>query len=291
MTTAYEIGPGGVNANGKPVFIASEPSRYVPTQDRQLTDQEQLQWKSFQLYRTSVSLERRDSVYQSIVGVDSANMRITNLVLGTPFPVIDASPSMYDCFAATRWYEHLFCIGTTLAYSYWIRSKPSLRSANLRNMTREVISLANFVGCEFLMAFRSMSRLTGESPNEPECDYYGVMEDATRLQEKAELWKKYAAFKEEWCRRWDYHVLGIRPGERWSFFSACMLPPAPVRFNTRTNYPMRKNPYFLSNTPLHKMFLENPFINEIPKGEKNYPLTRARPEVAYVYNGPDQTRK
>jgi hypothetical protein len=291
MATAQQLGAGGVNANGKPVFIANETCRYIPTVDRQLSDQEQLQWKSFQLYRASMSMERRDSVYQSIVGVDSSNLKVTNLVLGTPFPVIDASPSVYDCLATTRWYEHLFSIATTMGYGYWIRSKPSLRHANIRIMTREVIAMGNFCGCELLMAQRSLNRLTGEAPNEPECEYYGVMEDSTRLKEKARLWAKYAAYKEEWCRRWDYHVFGIRPGERMSFFSACFVPPKPVRYNTRTDFPMRKNPYFLSNTPLRNMFLENPFISEMPKGEKNYPLAQARPEVAFVYDGPDQTRQ
>lgn len=235
-------------------------------------------------------MERRNSVYQSVVGVDPANIRTTTLVLGTPFPVIDASPSIYECFAATRWYEHAIAISLSAGYNYWLRSKASLRASNLRSMTREVVSLSNFLGFEFLFAFRSLQRLTGELPNVPECEYYGVMEDSKRLKEKAVLWAKYANYKEEWCRRWDYHVLGIRPNERYSIFSACVLPPKQIRYNTRTDFPMRKNPYFLSNTPLRTMFLENPFINEMPKGQKNYPLAVARPEVVYVYNGPDQTR-
>lgn len=290
MATAFEIGPGGVDANNKPIFVACEPSKYVATEHRQLTDLEQLQWKSFQLYRTSLSLERRNSVYQSVVGVDTAHMKSTTLILGTPFPVIDASPSVWDCYTNNRWYEHAFAFVMTSSIQYWYRSKPSLRNSNLRSMTRELLALGNFVGCETFCAFRSLQRLTGELSNEPECLRYGVMEDSKRLKEKAELWAKYAAYKEEWCRRWDYHVFGIRPNERLSFFSSCFLPPARVAYNTRTDYPLRKNPYFLSSTPLQSMFLENPFINEMPKGEKNYPLTRARPEVAYVYNGPDQTR-
>jgi hypothetical protein len=288
MTLAHEAGSGG---HQKPILLACDSAKYIPTENRQLTDQEQLQWKSFQLFRSSLSMERRNSVYQSVVGVDTANIRSTTLVLGTPFPVIDASPSVYECFVASRWYEHATAFALTAGYSYWLRSKASLRASNLRSMTREVLGITNFLGFEFLFAFRSMQRLTGELSNIPECEYYGVMEDSQRLKEKAALWARYANYKEEWCRRWDYHVLGIRPNERFSVFSACIFPPVQVRYNTRTDFPLRKNPYFLSNTPLRSMFLENPFINEIPKGKKNYPLATARPEVVHVYNGPDQTRE
>lgn len=287
--SADQLGKGGIDGNGKPVFIATDHKRYFATSDRQLTDQEQLQWKVFQLYKATLSIERRDSVYQSLTTSDFSNYRLTEHMLGTPFPVIEKEPSVWDCVYGIRWYEHAVAASIGLTYNYWIRSKPSLRHVHIRSMSRSSMLWMNVLSTEMLFVFRSFWRLTGVSPNEPECRHYGVLEDSARLKQKADLWAKYAAYKEEWCRRWDYHVYGIRPGERISFFSACMLPPKPVLFNTTTDFPLRKNPYFLSTTPLRDMFLENPFMDHIPQREKNYPLAQARPEVAQLYNGPDNS--
>lgn len=287
--TGEMVGKGGVDTNGKPVFIATNHKRYMATSDRQLTDQEQLHWKVFQLYKATLSVERRDSVYQSLTTSDFANYRLTEHILGTPFPVIEHEPSVWDCFNGLRWYEHTISASIGVGYNYWIRSKPSLRHVHIRGMSRSATLWMNVLATEMLFMYRSFWRLTGVAPNDAECKYFGVLEDSTRLKQKADLWAKYAAYKEEWCRRWDYHVFGIRPGERFSLFSACMLPPKPILFNTTTDYPMRKNPYFLSTTPLRDMFLENPFITHLPQRVKDYPLAQVRPEVAQLYHGPDST--
>ncbi|ORC88653.1 uncharacterized protein TM35_000162910 [Trypanosoma theileri] len=287
MATAEELGPGGVNRVGKPIFIATDHTRYAPTTDRELSDQEQLAWKSFQLWRTTLSMERRDNVYKSLTNSDYTNFRLANHILGTPYPVVDTSPNFFDVLKGIRWYEHVISASVAFAYSYWIRSKASLRHAHMMPMSRSSITMLTFFCMDLCFGYRSMYRLTGYLPNDYECRKYGVMEDKERLEEKKRMWEKYAKYKKEWCRRFDYHVYGIRPGENWSFFSACLLPSWEPRFNTCTDYPMRKNPYFLTTTPLRDMFAESQFTYEIPNDE-NVPLVKERPEFKYLYRGPER---
>lgn len=286
---ADQLGAGSVDANNRPVFIATEHTRFMPIENREMTDQEKARYRQFQLWRTTNSLERRDSVYQSITKCDQTQSNLLHSQMGTPFPVIDGNPHMADCFYGIRWYEHLFSFTVGIAYNYYVRSIPVLRHTHLRQQTRGMMFGLNWVCTEWLFMYRSSFRLRGEAPNDYECRYYGVMEDKKRLQEKAELWAKYAAYKEEWMRRWDYHVYGIRPGERKSFWSACFFSPTPIRYNTCTDYPMRKNPYFLSAAPLKDMFLESPFLYHLPQREKNFPLAQARPESVQLYHGPDKS--
>lgn len=285
---ARDLGAGGEDANGKPVFLAGARSRYVPTPDHQLSDVEQLQWKQFQLYKATMSIDRRDSAYQTLTKSDFTNFQTAQNLLGSPYPVIDNEPHVLDAIFAIRWYEHVFSAAFAVGYTYWLKSRAGIRIANINPMVQTCIKALNFFGCECVFTYRSVGRLSGSVPNEPECNYYGILEDSATLKRKAELWEKYANFKAEWCRRWDYHVYGIRPGERVSFFSACWFSPGAVRYNKKTEFPKRKNPYFLSNTPLKDFFLEGPVLLQYPKGT-NYPLAKARPEVAHLYRGPDQT--
>jgi len=83
-----------------------------------------------------------------------------------------------------------------------------------------------------------------------------VLENEERLKEKARYWEKYRAYKEEWMKRYDYYVFGMRPGERYTLLSPCHVPPAPVAFGKKTDFPMRKNPFVLSNAPISKVEME-----------------------------------
>ncbi|RNF13926.1 hypothetical protein TcG_08040 [Trypanosoma cruzi] len=287
MATAEEIGPGGVNINGKPIFLAVEHTRCAPSTERELSDQELLAWKSFQLWRSTLSVERRDNVYKSLTNSDYTNFRLAHHIMGTPFPVVDTTPGIFDVGKSVRWYEHAISVAVALAYGYWIRSKASTRNAHMMPMSRSAITLLTFFSMDLCFFYRSMYRLTGYLPNDYECRKYGVMEDKERLERKKFLWEKYAKYKKEWCRRFDYHVYGIRPGENWSFFSACLFPAWAPMFNTCTDYPPRKNPYFLTATPLRNIFAESPFTYEIPKDE-TVPLVKERPEFKYLYRGPER---
>ncbi|KPA85547.1 putative mitochondrial hypothetical protein [Leptomonas pyrrhocoris] len=290
MATAAELGTGGVDETGKPIFVATEHTRYAASTDRELSDQEQLAWKSFQLWRTSMSIERRDSIYRTITNSDYTNFNISRHIMGTPYPVIDYAPSLTDCVAGIRLYEHAFSVLVALGYSNWIHSKPSTRNAKLLGITRFSVSGGTFLLTELCFCYRSMFRLSGFLPNDYECRKFGVMESKDRLERKKDMWSKYAAYKKEWCRRFDYHVYGIRPGENFSLFSACWLPAWEPPHGKITDYPLRKNPYFLSSTPLRDFFIEGMQTADVSKTEAA-PLTRARPEVKYVFRGPQNAEK
>lgn len=285
MATAAQLGAGGVDRIGKPIFVAADHTKYAPSTDRELSDQEQLAWKSFQLWRTTMSIDRRDSVYQAITNSDYTNFNLARHMMGTPYPVVERTPSFLDCLRGIRLYEHCTAAAFGYGYGLWIRSKASMRHAHMMPMTRSAISGGTFLMVELCFCYRSLFRLSGFLPNDYECRRYGVMESRERLEDKKELWEKYATYKKEWCRRFDYHVYGIRPGENISLFSACWLPAWEPSYGKQTEYPLRKNPYFLSATPLREMFAENPFHMEIQKTD-NVPLVRARPEVKYLYSGP-----
>lgn len=285
MATAAELGAGGIDHAGRPIFVATEHTRYAGSTDRELSDQEQLAWKTFQLWRTSLSIDRRDSVYRTITNSDYTNFNLTRHMMGTPYPVIDYNPSFMNTGAGVRLYEH--AISAVVAYSYnkWARSKASLRHARLHVATRFFLSFGTFMFVDLCFWYRSMFRLSGFLPNDYECRKFGVMESKERLEHKKALWTKYAAYKREWCRRFDYHVYGIRPGETFKFFSACWLPAWVPSFGTTTDYPLRKNPFFISATPLREIYMESAFTMEPPRSDYS-PLTHARPEVRYTYRGP-----
>jgi hypothetical protein len=285
MATAAELGAGGVDVTGKPIFVATEHTRYAPSTDRELSDQEQLAWKTFQLWRTSKSIERRDSVYRTITNSDYTNFNITRHIMGTPYPVIDYTPSFLDCLAGIRLYEHAFSALVSVGYSTWIHSKPSTRNVKMLSPTSFAIGWGTFLMTELCFCYRSMFRLSGFLPNDYECRKFGVLETKERLEHKKEMWTKYAAYKKEWCRRFDYHVYGIRPGENFSLFSACWFPAWESSYGKITDYPLRKNPYFLSTTPLREYYIESMFTADGPRTDRA-PLAIARPEVKYVFRGP-----
>lgn len=232
-----------------------------------------------------MAVGRRDKIYHDVANSEYTNFHLAYHLMGTPFPVIESNVGAVECFLAVRPYEHLVSVGISAAYATWIASKASTRFVASKGMTSRMLCYLNFAMAEVAFCYRSMLRLTGHLPNDYECRKYGVLEDAAQLERKRFLWEKYAAYKKEWCSRYDYHVYGIRPGGNRSLFSSCWLPSWTPQFLTTTEYPRRKNPYFLSATPLASTFAENPFLGEIPKSDL-VPLVRARPEVKYLYHGP-----
>lgn len=287
MTTAEQLGPGGLNDKKQPIFIATDHTKYAALPNHELTDQELLAWKTFQLWRTSMSIERRNNVYKDLINSDYTNPGLHNSILGSPYPVVENAVSMVDGVKGIRWYEHAFCIGASVGYCYWVKSKAAIRMARATGALYPLLFAITFGASEICCGYRSVYRLTGYLPNDYECRKFGVMETKEALEHKKEMWEKYAAYKKEWCRRYDYHVFGIRPGENWSLFSACWLPAWKPRFNTCTDYPLRKNPYFLTAAPLREAFIDPPSNAELNR-EDNVPLIRARPELKYLYNGPSR---
>ncbi len=190
-----------------------------------------------------------------------------------------------ECWKATRWYEHLVGPFLTVAAFTYQRVKPVIRYSSYNIRTIRGVSL--FVTCfsEIVFGQRGQARLQGRVNNEYECDKFGVLESPARLKQKAENWEKFAAYKEEWMKRFDYYVYGMRPGERFTFFSQLHVPPFRVRYNKRSDYPMRKNPYFLSTYSVKDYRLESPGFTHYPKGKGETPLEASRPETRYVWKG------
>ncbi|CCW68775.1 unnamed protein product [Phytomonas sp. Hart1] len=285
MTTVEQLEVDKLNAEGKPIFVANVHRRFAPSTDRELTDQEKLAWKSFQLWRTTQSIERRDAVYKTIINSDFTNFNLAYHILGTPYPVVDYRTNFVDCTMGIRWYEHLISVAVSYGYAFWVRSKASRSTTKTSFLVNKGLICCSFLLSEIAFCYRSMFRLSGFLPNDYECRKYGVLEDKERLEKKKEIWERYTAYKKEWCRRFDYHVYGIHPGDNWNLFSACWIPAWETSFNTKTDYPPRKNPYFLTATPLRDKFVESANFYEVPTND-NIPLIKARPELKYIYRGP-----
>merc|ERR1711991_72810 len=131
------------------------------------------------------------------------------------------------------------------------------------------------------LCFRAMNRLGGKVENDVECERFGVMESKARLEEKAKYWERYRKYKEEWMKRYDYYVFGMRPGERYTLFSPCHYPPAAVVFNKRTDFPMRKNPFILSDQPLTTAQKQQAIEHLRAKEGTPHPAEFGRPEMKY----------
>ena len=233
------LGPGGVDSNAKPIFIATSPSRFVATEKESLTDQEKVALKTFQLHRRILSMTRRDQVYQNVTSGDFTTGKVAQNMMGTPYPVVKPAPNVTDTLRSQRWYEYAAEVTFPLIYVRYALSKPMVRSMRQQHGLFIVIYAMLFCASLSVGTFRAYFRLIGTAPNEPECLKYGVTESKARLEQKKKLWEQYAHYRMEWMRRFDYHVYGIRPGETFSLFSPCLFPPTPPRYATRTDYPLR----------------------------------------------------
>lgn len=241
--------PKCFDLNGKPIFDAASHTHYSP-QEKPMTDQELLKWKGFQLYKTVLRMERREAISEAMMKSDYASFRVSHRVMGSPFPVIEPSPQLDDVVLATRWYEHAISCAIGYGRYYYLRSAIQSAGKLVTFRGRAAGAGVTFLALETVVMNRSMSRLIGNSPNEHECVKFGVTETPERLREKAERWAKFAAYKKEWVKRWNYNVWSMRPGEEFSIFTACIIPYLPVRYNTRFDYPMRKNPFYMTATPI-----------------------------------------
>lgn len=272
---------GCVDTNGKPIFDATRPFQHAVS-EREMNDHSKQIWKTYSLWRTSLKVERRDSVYEAFTSGEYSNYSAAHHFLGTPFPIIEQHPHIYELCVAIRWYEHLVSGAIVAAFYNYMRTKPALRYGHL-NMTSQrgfIFFMYCFTECMF--AERAWLRLQGRIENEAECHKFGVQETKARLEKKVEYWKRYGAYKEEWMRRWDYHVWGMRPGERFGFWSPCHFAPYPPMFCEKTDFPMRKNPFLLSAKPLSEFKLE-------PLNSHWYPIysedsvTEGHPELKYLW--------
>ena len=270
----------------RPLYWAADPKSYAPTEKDGLSLTEKLQMRNFQLWKVTSAIDRRDTVMQMYIQNEtSTGGSHKSMLLGTPFPIVEPSPSINEAMTAIRWYEHMTAVVIPLCYNYWLKSKPRTRRS-FTNRTHLFMTMGNIFLLDFGMIHRSTSRLTGHSPNDYECHKYGVYETPERLAKKAELWKKYADYKTEWVRRFNYYAWGIRPGEESSFFSPCWWAPAAVRYNVKTDYQPRKNPMFLTPVRLVEQRVQKPFFNYIPRVSQKGPIFEARPELKYLHKIP-----
>jgi hypothetical protein len=275
--------PACIKDNGKPVFDATFTSTYKLT-EKDMSEPELLAWKNFQLYKTSMKIDRRDSVYMALAASDYTNFKVSDHWLGAPYPIIEPNPFMAEVMFGVRWYEHIMSVFFGFGFFVWFRTKPTVRYSPLNVFVQKCSILWMFVMMEMNWGYRSIARLQGRVHNEPECFKYGVVETPRRLEEKIKYWRKYKAYKDEWMRRFDYHVWGMRPGERQTFFSSCFISPFPVLFCEKTEFPMRKNPFILSSKPISKLRLDSMASYYYAK-DANTPIEQARPEVNYIYRG------
>lgn len=293
--SAESLGAGSVNSNtGKPVFISASQSLYTATDREDLSNEDRLAYANIKLQRAIEAISRRDAVYHDLAQENYTGGSITYQVLGTPFPVIEPFPSVGECFSAIRWYEWGFAAAVGLGWKLNLRSSAAFRHVRNPRIIRFFIPACISMSFIAAGAARGQDRLMGFAENEHECDKYGVYDSPENLERKAKNWAKYAAYKEEWMRRYNYINFGERPEETGGFLSACWFKYFPVTYNTRTNYPYRKNPMFLTTAPLRDLQSEWSFTYALPPRNSADPATRrsddpaqyGRPELSHRYAGP-----
>jgi hypothetical protein len=191
---------------------------------------------------------------------------------------VKVDPTFQDVILGHRWHEYLLELLIPTVYIKYAAAKPIQRQAIHYGAFWYPIWTMVWGACFFVGSFRTFHRLVGLTPNVPECEYYGVVESPQRLEEKRRLWEKYTKYRNEWMRRFDYHVYGIRPGEALSFFSPCFLPPASTPYNTRTDFKMRETNLF-TNTIKH-----GPLPHERIPMDPNNLVTKDRPEYGFFRN-------
>lgn len=277
---------GAVDPNGKSQFYVANKSLFYNKEVDQLSDIQRIEWKSFQLWKSTTSIERRDSIYQAINQSDF-QFHVTHHILGSPYPVIEPVPGIMECTCAIRWYEHGLCLFGTILYLKYLTSSPKMRWNNIAYSGRRALTGGVFFGLEGIVAHRSYERLIGLAENDYEATKYGVFESADRLEKKKVLWTKFKEYKEEWMRRYDYHLMGLRPGDTYSLNTPSIAPTWPVRFATKTDYSPRKNPFMLSSKPVHDMWIESGYMYNM-KSFPDTPEAQARPEITHLYKGPTE---
>lgn len=292
--TVETLGAGAYNANtGKPVFVSASQSLYTASEREDLSNEDRINYAKIKLHRAIEAISRRDAVYHDLAQENYTGGSITYQVLGTPFPVIEPFPSIGECYSAIRWYEIALSLGAGLAWKINHRSTAQIRHVrNPRAVRFFLPGLLSFSMYTFF-ANRGQDRLMGFAENEHECEKWGIYDSRENLERKAKNWAKYAAHKEEWMRRFNYMTFGERPAETGGIMSACWFPHSKVKYNTRLDYPARKNPMFLTATPLRDMQSEWSFTYALPPKNRDEPNRRSddpaqhgRPELSHRYGGP-----
>jgi hypothetical protein len=276
----------GIDIHGKPVFDATNPHKYVVT-EKEMTDYEKISFRQYQLWKTTMKIDRRDSMYEAFATSDYTNGSAVHNWLGAPFPIIEPNPTPGELMYAVRWYEHLGAILASCTFFAYVRGKPQVRYTGAAMTPQKGLIPFAFIFMEFMNGHMASSRLMGKVENEYECMRFGVVESPARLAEKAKYWERFRKYKEEWMKRYDYYVYGMRPGERYSFLSPCHFAPASVLFNKRTDYPMRKNPFILTETTMTPAQRReaSEFVGKMNPGRSPRPIDFDRPENKYY--GPD----
>jgi len=276
---------GCVDGNGKPIFDVSFTHKYT-TKEKEMSDQQKLALKTFQLYRTAIKVERRDNILQALSGSDYTSASPRHHWLGTPWPIIEPNPHFAEVMIGVRWYEHGLALATGVLYFQFIRARPFIRYNATNWFMHKMAAYCMFGLMEGAMGFRSYCRLLGMFENTHESYKYGVYETPERLRFKHENWVKLEKYKDEWCKRWDYYMWGMRPGERWKIFAVCIGNPYPVTYNKIFDYPMRKNVYWLSSKPITEFTLDARIGHDYSFDDSS-PAMNQRPELKYLWtSGP-----
>lgn len=285
------VDPSAVDGAGKPIYQqrfvldASQPKTATTVTEKPMSSTDLLNFRNFQLHQTLDRIERRDEVQGSLQSYspDTFAANSVNHFLGTPFPIIEPNPAFSESFACIRWYEHSMTVIASMVAHQVTSSSPATRFSIGSTAANGFLLLPLCMTSYWFT--RGQYRLKGLVPNEPEAYAYGTIESPERLAVKAERWRKYSNYKEEWMRRWNYYVWGQRPGETWNLGnSGCFLHHSQVKYNVKTDYPVRRNPYAVTTEGVRTMNLSGPSLNPSVKNNDTY-MTRARPEIKHAYGG------
>mgnify|MGYP007100808685 CR=1 FL=1 len=291
---AKDLGAGSINSTtGKPVFINAGESYYNATERTDISNQDRMNYRISKLQRSLEAIVRRDAVYHDLAQENYTGGNITMQVLGTPYPVIEPFPHIMECYKSVRWYEHAAGVAGAVLWRLNARSNAITRWVKNPRTTRFYFPMMIYGITATVGAVRAQDRLMGLAENEYECDKYGVYDSPENLERKAKNWAKYSAYKAEWMRRYNYNSYGERPEESGTWMSSCMLRYKSIGYNTRTNYPTRKNPIWLSEAPLRDLHAEFALTYALPPknldaAEKRSadPVQAGRPELSHRYQGP-----
>ena len=273
-----------LDIHGRPIFDATFTHKYEVT-EKEMTDHERVAFRQYQLWKTTLKIERRDNMYAAMATSDYTNGTAAHDWLGSPFPIIEPKPTITEVMRTVRWYEHTGAFITSIGLYAQLRARPAVRYTGASVQTQRSMVPFYFGMFEFLNGYRAMDRLKGFVRNDYECERFGVLESPARLAEKARYWERYRRYKEEWMKRYDYYVYGMRPGERYTFLSPCHFPPLPIAYNKRTDWPMRKNPFVLVERPLSAIEKKQAIDYLRAKPATPHPLDLMRPENKYY--GPE----
>ena len=181
----YVDDPKGYFADNGRCIVDASLRRQYKIEEREMTEEEKMEFRNFQVFRLTIGVDRRNSNFQAMATSDFTSNQPFHHWLGTPFPLIEPFPHWCELLFGIRWYEHIICCVACLLHYQIMRSRPQLRYSMANWACQKYVSIVTFSASECTFGFCSGARLCGNYPNEYECYKFGVLETPERLREKA----------------------------------------------------------------------------------------------------------